>query len=41
VDENGNIKAGDVEGSAVVTAKIGSITVECTITIKHKWTGYY
>jgi hypothetical protein len=41
VDENGKIMAGKTEGTAIVTAKLGNIIVECRVTIKHKWTGYY
>ena len=41
VDENGKITAGKAEGTAVVTAKIGSITVQCAVVVKHRWTGYY
>lgn len=41
VDENGKITAGKTEGEAIVTAKLGNITVECIVTVKHRWTGYY
>ncbi len=38
--ENGKLiaKAG---GEATITAKLGSITVTCTVTVEHRWTGYY
>lgn len=41
VDENGKITSGKTEGTAVVTAQLGNITVECIVTVKHRWTGYY
>lgn len=41
VDSEGKITAGKVEGTAVVTAKIGNVTVQCTVTVQHNWTGYY
>lgn len=41
VDENGKITAGKTEGTAVITAKLGNITVKCSVTVKYRWTGYY
>ena len=41
VDDNGKITAMKKEGTVVITAKIGNITVECTVTVNHRWTGYY
>ena len=39
--ENGYITAGKTEGKVTVTAKLGRQTVECIVTIKHRWTGYF
>lgn len=41
LDNNGKVTAGKTEGEAVVTAKLGNITVKCTIIVKQRWTGYY
>jgi hypothetical protein len=41
VDENGKITASKKEGTAIVTAKLGNIEVKCTVTVKHRWTGYF
>ena len=41
VDKNGKITAGTEEGTAVVTAKLGSQTVKCIVTIRQRWTGYF
>ena len=41
VDKNGKITAGKTEGTAVITAKLGNITVKCSVTVKYRWTGYY
>ena len=39
--EDGKIVAGKVEGTATVTAKLGNQTVQCLVTVKYKWTGYF
>ena len=41
VDKNGKITALKKEGTAIVTAKLGNIEVTCTVTVKHRWTGYF
>ena len=41
VDKNGKITAGKTEGEAVIMAKIGNRVVQCTVIVKHKWSGYY
>lgn len=41
VDKDGKITAGNKEGTAIVTAKVGSRTVQCEVTISYIWTGYY
>ena len=41
VDKNGKITALTKEGTAIVTAKLGNIEVKCTVTVKHRWTGYF
>ena len=41
VDQNGKITAGDKEGTAIVRATIGRITVACVVTITYVWTGFY
>ena len=41
VDNNGKITALKKEGTVVITARIGNISVACTLTVNHKWTGYY
>lgn len=41
VDNSGKVTAGKTEGEAVVTAKLGNITVKCTVIVKQRWTEYY
>jgi hypothetical protein len=41
VDNTGKITALKKEGKVVIMAKIGNIVAECTLTVKHRWTGYY
>lgn len=41
VDKNGQITALKKEGTAEITAKIGGFTVQCTVTVNYKWTGYF
>ena len=41
IDDNGKITAGKTEGEAVVTATIGSRTLQCIVIVQYRWTGYY
>ncbi len=41
IDNNGLITATRNEGTAVVTARLGNLTVTCTVTVKFRWTGFY
>ena len=41
VDENGKITALKKEGEVKITAKIGRKTIQCTVTVQLRWTGYY
>ncbi len=41
VDENGYIKAGNKEGKAVITAKLGNQTLQCTVVVSYRWTDYF
>ncbi len=41
VDKDGKITAGNKEGIATATAKVGSQIVHCKVTVSYNWTGYY
>ena len=41
VDKNGKIAAGTLQGRAIITAKLGSKVVQCTVVSMRRWSNYY
>lgn len=41
VDKNGKITVGTKYGRAIITAKLGSRTLTCTVIVERKWSKYY
>ena len=41
VDKNGKLTVGGAQGRAIITAKLGSRILKCTIIVERKWSNYY
>ena len=41
VDKNGKLTVGGAQGRAIITAKLGSRILKCTVIVERKWSNYY
>ncbi len=41
VDKNGKLMVGGAQGRAIITAKLGSRILKCTVIVERKWSNYY